>query len=791
MIRFTIFVLALHQLDAHLHVPDTSISLLQRSVRIETASRPEPCHECDSISLKNNRSSNLSALSIDELTNATEHKPEKVKEEHEPHVALLFLWFAITAGSIANFFQVRFFPGLPYTVLLFALGCLVSIHHEYLDKESPWVWEVFFKSVHMWQNISPHLMFYVFLPALVFSDAIKLNVALVRRCFGQVLLLAGPGVVIGTVLIGVFAKFVFPYAWSWSICMAVGAILSATDPVAVVSLFGSLGISPRLTMVIAGESLLNDGTAMVAFSLMLKGIEGTSMSLAGAVSFFLNMTVLGILEGIVLGGMGVFCIQACSCKTADTDAMLQLMVLIALSYLTFFLAETALQTSGVVALVCAGYVVARSSWQKFVTVELISGVWETLEFMGNTLIFMLAGLLFGGAVLSSVDTLELVDLGYLILLYLASTLIRGFMIAVLWVPINSCGYSLTFGDALVMTWSGLRGAVSLALAIIMANNKAIGDVNGRRVIFHVGGMAMLTMFINATTCGPLLQYLGMTSESLSAKLKVAHVRAQMRGHGEEVVAKLKQNRLLSTHDMTAIQGMLPTLQSTPTPTSTDPISDEEFFAFCRHQFMEVVKCKYKSIVASGWLPGYSFVATVLADAALESELDPQMPLADWQALEDHFCFSRLWQIPSQLMLCKPFGYVAGLRETFPTDEVMNLWKVYAVVCFLQAHAAGREELSDIMSYSKPEKRIIDKVVEESAQQDAMANKYLGQVPEETVLKGKNNLCALKVLSDQQKLLTDLCEQGYITESEQSELISELAETRFKVYYGFSYSLPGK
>jgi len=96
-----------------------------------------------------------------------------------------------------------------------------------------------------------------------------------------------------------------------------------------------------------------------------------------------------------------------------------------------------------------------------------------------------------------------------------------------------------------------------------------------------------------------------------------------------------------------------------------------------------------------------------------------------------------------------------------------------------------------MSYSKPEKRIIDKVVEESAQQDAMANKYLGQVPEETVLKGKNNLCALKVLSDQQKLLTDLCEQGYITESEQSELISELAETRFKVYYGFSYSLPGK
>merc|ERR1719265_3097699 len=104
-----------------------------------------------------------------------------------------------------------------------------------------------------------------------------LNIQLVRNCFAQILILACPGVIMGTVLTAAFGKFVLPYNWDWPLCFVFGSMLSATDPVAVVALFNTLGVSPRLTMLISGESLLNDGTAMVIFSLMLKVQLGATL----------------------------------------------------------------------------------------------------------------------------------------------------------------------------------------------------------------------------------------------------------------------------------------------------------------------------------------------------------------------------------------------------------------------------------------------------------------------------------------------------------------------------------
>merc|ERR1719265_1880597 len=113
-----------------------------------------------------------------------------------------------------------------------------------------------------------------------------LNIQLVKQCFGQIMILACPGVLLGTVLTAAVGRYVLPYNWDWPIAMVFGAIMSATDPVAVVALFNTLGVSPRLTMLISGESLLHDGTAMVIFSLMLKVILGAEVSTWGVIQFF-------------------------------------------------------------------------------------------------------------------------------------------------------------------------------------------------------------------------------------------------------------------------------------------------------------------------------------------------------------------------------------------------------------------------------------------------------------------------------------------------------------------------
>jgi sodium/hydrogen exchanger 10/11 len=98
----------------------------------------------------------------------------------------------------------------------------------------------------MWLKIDPHLLLYTFLPALIFADAINLNVHLAQRVFFQCLLLAGPGVLMGSVMNAAVAKYIFPYGWDWNLSMAFGAILSATDPVAVVALLKSLGASKQV-----------------------------------------------------------------------------------------------------------------------------------------------------------------------------------------------------------------------------------------------------------------------------------------------------------------------------------------------------------------------------------------------------------------------------------------------------------------------------------------------------------------------------------------------------------------
>ena len=113
----------------------------------------------------------------------------------------------------------------------------------------------------MWGNINADIFLFVFLPPLVFGEAMNLNWHHVLGGFWQAVLLAGPGVLIGCVLIGVFAKYLLN--WNWNLAMTFGAILSATDPVAVVALLKSAGASPKLTILIVGESLLNDGSAMV------------------------------------------------------------------------------------------------------------------------------------------------------------------------------------------------------------------------------------------------------------------------------------------------------------------------------------------------------------------------------------------------------------------------------------------------------------------------------------------------------------------------------------------------
>jgi hypothetical protein len=169
-------------------------------------------------------------------------------------VALVYMTIALTIGALVSHGLSRLCPTIQYTPTLLIIGVLTSVVGQYTKDQYTNTFALHLqRSLEEWEAMDGHMILFVFLPPLLFADSMHLQWALVRRCFGQCALLAGPGVALGAVLNGLFAKLVLPYDWPWAVCWSYGAVQAATDPVAVVALLNQLGASPALTMIISGE----------------------------------------------------------------------------------------------------------------------------------------------------------------------------------------------------------------------------------------------------------------------------------------------------------------------------------------------------------------------------------------------------------------------------------------------------------------------------------------------------------------------------------------------------------
>lgn len=144
----------------------------------------------------------------------------------EAEVMVVFLFFALVLGAIINLLLVRIAPSLPYTVVVFVVGAVLTFIFSTLPDDN-----VMKQSEQLWNNFEPELLLYVFLPVLLFGEAMSLNFYHVKRAVASAAVLAGPGVLFGTFLMAAAIKYLLPYGWNWNLCFIFGAIMSATDPV--------------------------------------------------------------------------------------------------------------------------------------------------------------------------------------------------------------------------------------------------------------------------------------------------------------------------------------------------------------------------------------------------------------------------------------------------------------------------------------------------------------------------------------------------------------------------------
>jgi len=446
---------------------------------------------------------------------------------------------------MTTYFLSRFIPSVPYTVVVFLIGAFFSLSYGNVSGTVN-------DSLFMWYTIDPELILFIFLPALLFGESMGLNFYQIRCTIGASSLLAGPGALFGALCIGILSKLCLPFQWSWSLSLILGVILCPTDPVAVVALVKKIGASTKLTYLITGESLLNDATALVLynllFSLIAVGNKSVEISVKGVIVYFLEVVFISPLIGAAFGFGSVFCIGLLNHRMRKEDTIMQISVTMCCAYLSFFVAEYSLEVSGVLSCCTAGVVLAVFSPALIFEPESMESVWSTIEWIGNTLIFTLAGLIIGKR---CIYFLTSTNLGYLLLLYVLLFVVRFLMICLCCPILWLFNDNITINETLFLTWGGLRGAVSMALALSLSNSIADGRTTLEKdssdvVFFFIGGIAALTLLINATSCGFLLHYLQLVDEDKSSEKRVifSYLKWRLHWKAEYLINQLKDEHSL-------------------------------------------------------------------------------------------------------------------------------------------------------------------------------------------------------------------------------------------------------
>lgn len=457
---------------------------------------------------------------------------------------------------------------LPYTVCLlfagigiglFSTSSFVNERYEALEsdeakRESIWWW---FHTTSAWADSDPHFLLFLFLPALIYASASNINYHVFRIQRIQILTLAGIGVVFATLLTGLPVMAIM--GWDFDTAMTFGAMVSATDPVAVVALLGELGAPESLSIVIEGESLFNDGTAYVFFMIfknrMTAAAMGTeAMTVGEGVLYFCRLAFGGALCGLIIG------FAVISILRVTSDEMTEVCLTIIAAYGSFIAAE-ALEMSGVLSVVFVGLVIARAGKTRFTNHHGIVHFWHTIEFLANTILFVVAGVIMAVRCLDS-DIIQ--DTPYLILIYLLCNVVRFVVTFGLgYTVLIHTGFRTRWQELTVMSYAGLRGAVGLALALIINHEPSIDEPTRKRFLFHMAGIALLTLLINGVTTGPIVKALGFTTQLWACRGSYNSVTGEIYAKLVKLVADMKRHPELKFADWIKVWEHMPVYTRAP------------------------------------------------------------------------------------------------------------------------------------------------------------------------------------------------------------------------------------
>lgn len=395
---------------------------------------------------------------------------------------VVWLLIAIMVVAVASKY-IR----LPYTVALVIAGLVIAV-----------------TPLKLTIGLTPDLILFIFLPALLFESSYNLSFPEVRENLRPITLLAVPGVILTALCVA--AAIYYTTGVSWATAFLFGAIMSATDPVSVLAIFRQIGAPRRLSTILEGESLFNDGTSLVIFRIVLAMVLSSA---AGDLPSSAGEFVVVLMGAVALGAVAGY--AASLLLSRVNDYLVETAMTLVVAYGTYLLAER-LGVSGVIAVVVAALIVGNyghATAMSPTTRLAVSSTWEFFGFLANSLIFILIGL--------EVDISRLGQYWVPTLLAIAAVLVvRTLVVTVSSAVLRYIHRPIPYKWQSVLVWGGLRGSVALAMALSLPFTLAGGQAFPDRDLLQVMtfGVILFSLLVQALTMKPLLGRLGLINSTL-------------------------------------------------------------------------------------------------------------------------------------------------------------------------------------------------------------------------------------------------------------------------------------
>ncbi len=348
-------------------------------------------------------------------------------------------------------------------------------------------------------ELTKQLVFTAFLPPLIFEAAFQLRWPELKKDLPVILMLATVGVVLSAAATAVGMRYLAH--WTWISAIVFGVLIAATDPVSVIATFKDAAVTGRVRLLVEAESLFNDATAAVAFTIALRFASGQGIGAAGMTKALLIMVAGSLVCGAAVAGVALLL------AGATDDHLVEITFTTVAAFGSFLLAEH-FHLSGVLAALVAGLILGnvghlaidpkgRAAVEEF---------WEYTAFVANSLIFLLIGMRlanqdYGFVLLPALIAIVVVIVGRALAIYPLSLLFAGSRLRI------------TPPHQHILFWGGLRGALALALALGLPP-----EMPGREAIISVAfAVVAFSIFVQGMTIKPLLRRLREISSDRQAK----------------------------------------------------------------------------------------------------------------------------------------------------------------------------------------------------------------------------------------------------------------------------------